>query len=73
MTNRERYITKRNEYDLMMEIEKNLPADCCSCVIELISGSEPSDRLCYRDEWEGKWEGRCNKCYQKWLNEESED
>ena len=66
MTNRERYITKRNEYDMMKTIEKKIPLDMC--VIEVISGEHPDPRhgLC----WYGGWNGKCDDCIQKFLNEE---
>lgn len=69
MTNRERYITKRNEYDLMKAIEKNLPPDMC--VIEVISGEHPDLKhgLC----WYGGWDSKCDDCIQKFLNEEADE
>lgn len=58
MTNRERYITKRDEYDMMMEIGNVTEY----CPIEAVGG-KPDD--C---EW---WADRCDKCIQHWLNEEA--
>ena len=67
MTNREKYFLKRDVYDTMTEIEKNLPPDMC--VIEAISGKypDPEHGLC----WYEGWDGKCDKCKQKWLNEEA--
>lgn len=61
MTNRERYITKRNEYDLMMTIANSQPY----CPIDIISGEivDCENDLPFGD---------CKDCIQKWLNEESE-
>ncbi len=68
MTNREKYITKRNEYDLMMTICKNIAINACP--IKIITGecSVPKYGLCQY----GGWEGECEDCIQYWLNEESE-
>lgn len=65
-TNRKKYFLDRDEYDTMKAIEKNLPPDMC--VIEVISGEHPDPKhgLC----WYGGWDDKCDKCYQKWLNEE---
>ena len=67
MANRERYITKRNEYDMIKVIEKNLPPEMCP--IETISGKYPD--LNYRLCWYGGWDEKCDDCIQKWLNEEA--
>lgn len=60
MTNRERYITKRDEYDLMMTIQKT------GCPIWIVMGETPPcwDN-CVEDE------DRCGICVQRWLNEEA--
>lgn len=63
MTNRERYITKRDEYDLLMTIAENIQELGTFCPITAVGG-KPDD--C---DW---WADRCDKCIQKWLNEEAE-
>ena len=76
-TNRERYILKRNEYDLMMEISKNIKGGGTFCAIRAVSGkgkkrhclttNVKNGHICrglYRD---------CPACIQQWLNEESEE
>ncbi len=62
MTNRERYITKRNEYDLMMTIAET--QTCCP--IDVIGGSyvECENDLPF---------GSCKDCIQKWLNKEVDE
>lgn len=66
MTNRERYFLKRDEYDTMKAIEKSLPPELC--VIEVVSGKypDPQHGLCRY----GGWDGKCDDCIQKFLNEE---
>lgn len=71
MTNRERYFLKRDEYDIMMTIAKNISGIGTSCVIEAIGGKRP---LC-----KGKWNAQsammtwdCETCVQEFLNEEAE-
>lgn len=69
MTNREKFITKRNEYDLMMIIYENIAINACP--IEVISGEHPDPKhgLC----WYGGWDGKCDECIQKWLNDEASE
>lgn len=105
MTNREKYFLKRDEYDLMMTILKNIrkhkrikrnywlreiyrskpiesfvsPTDFV-CPIDIVSGHLPEkcevknlEEALYFDA--GTWENDvldCEKCIQKWINEESE-
>ena len=71
MTNRERYITKRDEYDLMMTIAENIQELGTFCPITAVGGKRPPCKckhiaqcsLLMRD---------CESCCQNWLNEESE-
>lgn len=69
MTNRERYFLKRDEYDTMMEIAKNIQGLGTFCPIKAISGKRPPCKhitqsfLMMRD---------CETCVQEFLNEESE-
>lgn len=63
MKNRDKYFTQKNEYDLMMDIEKNTN----TCPIRVIAGISREAKImrCYNYRHEG-----CDKCVQKWLNEE---
>jgi len=67
MTNREKYIVKRNEYDLMMTICKNIAINACP--IKIVTGEHPDPKhgLC----WYGGWSGKCDECIQRFLNEEA--
>ena len=66
MTNREKYITKRDEYDLMMTIAENIQGIGTFCPIKAIGGKRPPCKhvtqsfLMMRD---------CETCVQRWLNE----
>ena len=68
MTNREKYFLKRDEYDTMMEIAKNIQGLGTFCPIKAISGKRPPCKhvtpsfLMIKD---------CKDCIQKWLNEEA--
>ena len=61
MTNREKFITKRDEYDLMMDL-----VFAYICPIKALSGKKPPYQNCKGDE------ELCGICIQRWLNEESE-
>lgn len=69
MTNREKYITKRDEYDLMMTIAENIQELGTFCPITAVGGKRPPCKckhiaqcsLMMRD---------CETCVQKFLNEE---
>lgn len=56
MTNRDKYLTKRNEYDLMMDILKN-----SACPVIAVSGDYPK---CGDHN-------TCSECIRAWLNEEA--
>lgn len=66
MTNREKYIIKRNEYDLMMTIASNAQNRWWEyCPIRLIGGgSKVCPKVVIKRD--------CEICVQKWLNEEAE-
>lgn len=69
MTNRDRYILKVNEYDMLMQFQRNIFDSGCSCVIDGLTGEF---RACSQ-EWDSaktKLEV-CSKCIQDFLNEES--
>lgn len=77
MTNRERYITKSNEYDIMMTI-----ANSAICPIAVITDKVPvewkecSNNSNYIESQEKHYYGwqtsLCSSCIQSWLNKESE-
>jgi hypothetical protein len=71
MTNRERYIIKRNEYDLMLTIADNISGIGTFCAIRAVCGRK---RLCeYTQSKNGILMRDCPSCIQKFLNEESEE
>lgn len=71
MTNRERYITKRNQYDLMLTIAENISGIDTFCAIRAVCGRK---RPCeYTQSKNGTLMRDCPSCIQKWLNEESEE
>ena len=64
MTNRERYILNRNEYDMLIGLHAALGSGLCQCVIEAITAKDyycPDDKVCTIEA--------CKECIQKWLNE----
>ena len=61
MTNREKYITKRNEYDLMMTIR-----EVGACPIRVVCGESCLPRFLVCKAFDED----CAGCIQKWLNEE---
>lgn len=72
MKNRDRYILKVNEYDMLMKIQCGIYTRHNARAIDLISGNF---HMC-PDEMKGKYEiddklAVCSKCIQDFLNEES--
>ena len=67
MRNRDRYILKVNELDLMMRVKDNL-AYCDECPIYAIAGQQRYGQRVERCE---KYHKQCQECCQEWLNEES--
>lgn len=65
--NRERFILKRNEYDLMMTIADNAD-DRCPMVV--LGAKQPNK--CIPDE-RYEFRTRCDLCCERWLNEEYKD
>lgn len=63
MKNRDRYILHRNEYDLMLDIEKNTGI----CPIRAVAGISHDEKFmrCCRYAYDG-----CEGCVGEWLNEE---
>lgn len=68
MTNREKYITKRDEYDLLMEISDNIQGTGTYCTIRAVSGTKRPCLTQYTDE--GHIYRDCENCIQKFLNEQ---
>ena len=72
MKNRDRYITKVCEYDMLVKLNKAIQNDV-ACVIEALTGKYQKYKLddkvycrCFNIT-----NGRqCEECIQKWLNEE---
>ena len=64
MDNRQRYIIKSNEHDLMMRIRQS--AQIPLCPIRAIMGEFPSINTCKALPED------CSPCIQKWLNQEDE-
>lgn len=63
MKNRDKYILKVNEYDLLVKIQVTMLAYNC-CVIEALTGKAcPEEKCCMLDV--------CKECIQKFLNEDS--
>lgn len=62
MTNRERYILKMSEYDMLVKIQANIIDGCCCCVIDALTGGGYPCK-----------DSNCQECIQKWLNKESEN
>lgn len=62
MRNREKFITKRNEYDLMMTIMRRGDA----CPIKLVGAKKPDCITTGSGVYT-----RCDKCIERWLNEEA--
>lgn len=64
MKNRERYILKRNEYDMLMDVQMAL-AHGERCIIDAITGKERSCANYVKQDLRV-----CDKCIREWLNEE---
>lgn len=71
MKNRDKYILKVNEYDILINMQTNIMNNGGCCVIDEITGKM---NAC-PEEMNGKVGKKsqlavCSKCVQKWLNEE---
>lgn len=76
MTNRERYITKRNEYDLMITIAENIQELGTFCAIRAVCGRKHKRKCEYK--WRdlgscSRLERDCERCIQAFLNEEANE
>ena len=63
MKNRDRFILHRNEYDLMLDIEKNTGI----CPIRAVEGIKREEKILRCVSYV---HGGCEVCVQEWLNEE---
>lgn len=64
MRNRDKYILKRNEYDMLIGLQAAFGSGLCSCVIEALTGRDypcPDDKVCTLDT--------CRICIGDWLNQ----
>ena len=62
MKNRDRYILKWNEYDMLIKIQATMLSHDC-CVIDALTGiNSPCDKCCMLST--------CEACIREWLNEE---
>lgn len=72
MTNRDRYILKRNEFDMLLQFQHNI-MDCgCTCVLDGLTGE--AHNCPYEMHFTYGEQARldlCGKCIQDFLNEES--
>ena len=65
MTNREKYILQRNEWDMLCGLQAAFGSGLCQCVIEALTAKEqPCDKVTMFET--------CKWCIQRWLNEEAE-
>ena len=65
MTNRDKYVLQRNEYDMLIGIQVAIGSGLCQCVIEALTAKDypcPDDKMCMLET--------CKECIQKFLNEE---
>ena len=66
MKNRDRYLLKVNEYDLLCRLQVAFGSGLCFCVIEALTGKDypcKDDYVCGLDT--------CKECIQRWLNAET--
>lgn len=63
MKNRDKYILRKNEYDLLMTFEENTGL----CPIRAVAGIDLAEKIsrCSKYVHDG-----CGTCVQHWLNEE---
>lgn len=72
MTNRERFFLKRDEYDTMMAIAKNIQGLGTFCPITAVGGKRPPCK-CKPDTQSSLILRDCETCIQTFLNTESKD
>lgn len=69
MTNRQKYFTQRNEYDLLMDLNISILSNDYRCVKECLTDEyqyQGHHRCCLEHE-------NCSECLQNWLNEEAKE
>lgn len=72
MKNRDKYILKRNEFDMLLQFQHNI-MDCgCTCVLDGLTGEVHNCPYEMRFTYgEQARLDLCSKCIQDFLNEES--
>ena len=68
MKNRDRYILKQNEYDMLIKIQSTMWAEGL-CVIDALTGEYQYGEK--KERCLASIDCNCESCIQKWLNEES--
>ena len=66
MKNRDKYILKVNEADMLIKMQATIGSGYCQCVIDALIGKKypcPDDKVCTLDT--------CKECIQKFLNAET--
>lgn len=72
MTNREKYIIKHNEHDMLMHIYDRTRGNLCPlCVISDMATAEHSARCHRYHDMSDDRRRRCAECVQDWLNREA--
>lgn len=66
MKNKDKYITGRSEYDLLMTIHKNTGDEC---VIPLLTGQKTETLPCLSVDWDPM---PCGECIKRWLDKEAD-
>ena len=71
MKNRDRYITKVCEYDMLMDMQKNIQKCYSCCILDVITGKMRNcpEEMKSKDGQESRL-AVCSKCIQAWLNKE---
>jgi hypothetical protein len=66
MKNRDKYINKVNECDMLVKIQEAIASQPYLCVIEALTGKDypcPDDKVCMLST--------CEACIQAWLNKDA--
>ena len=66
MKNRDKYILKKSEYDMLCDMQVTIGSGYCQCVIKALIGKDypcKDDYVCGLDT--------CKECIQRWLNAET--
>lgn len=74
MTNRERYILRQNEYDLLLTMQSNIVSNGSTCVLDMLTDSMiPCPKEMCSKVGSRSVIAVCSKCIQEFLNKESEN